>query len=117
MDNRKKGANGQPGRPGEYEMLDRNMNDSYNSPNASHPLPQPQPHYAAQQGNVSRSDLDVLETTAPVEPFQYEAYPPYPQQGGHPAPYPADAGVGYFHQDDSYNHQQMPFAQEYEGSG
>ncbi|KAJ1664341.1 hypothetical protein IW140_004152 [Coemansia sp. RSA 1813] len=114
MDNRKKGTNGQPGRPGEYEMLDRNMSNPYSSPNASHPPPQPQ--FAAQQGNVSRSDLDVLETTAPTAPFPYEAYSSYPQQSGHPAPYPADAGVGYFHQDDNYSQHQMPFAREYEDS-
>ncbi|KAJ2656195.1 hypothetical protein IWW48_005155 [Coemansia sp. RSA 1200] len=113
MDNRKKGANGQSSRPGEYEMLDHNMNNAYGSPNAGHPTGQPLPQYAAQQGSVSRSDLDVLETTAAPEAYAYDGYSGYPAQGGHPAGYAGDAGVGYFHQDDSYSQHQMAYAPDY----
>ncbi|KAJ2749160.1 hypothetical protein H4S06_004714, partial [Coemansia sp. BCRC 34490] len=113
MDNRKKGANGQSSRPGEYEMLDHNMNNAYGSPNAGHPTGQPLPQYAGQQGSVSRSDLDVLETTAAPEAYAYDGYSGYPAQGGHPAGYAGDAGVGYFHQDDSYSQHQMAYAPDY----
>ncbi|KAJ2338728.1 hypothetical protein GGH92_007033, partial [Coemansia sp. RSA 2673] len=97
MDNNKrKGAaagGGAGGRPGEYEMLDRNMTGAYAGSTGQ------QPHFASHaQTGVSQSDLDVLETTAPAEPYQYDMYSGYHTQGEPSAPYPADAGVGYFHQ-------------------
>ncbi|KAJ1728582.1 hypothetical protein LPJ61_003959, partial [Coemansia biformis] len=80
--NRKKGGPTSPGRSGEYEMLDRNMSNPYTSPSAPPMAPQPQYAVAAQQ-SVSRSDLDVLETTAApaAAPYGYNAYPGYQDQG------------------------------------
>ncbi|KAJ2683125.1 hypothetical protein IWW39_005673 [Coemansia spiralis] len=116
MDNNKrKGAaagGSAGGRPGEYEMLDRNMTGAYAGSTGQ------QPHFAnhAQTG-VSQSDLDVLETTAPNEPYQYDMYSGYHAQGEPSAPYPADAGVGYFHQDDHYGQQQgVQYHQDYAAS-
>ncbi|KAJ1861258.1 hypothetical protein LPJ57_006550, partial [Coemansia sp. RSA 486] len=93
MDNKKRNVLNTPGsgRAGEYEMLDRNMTGTNYSAG--------QPQYGAQPvGNVSRSDLDVLETTAPPQnaSFQYDMYGGNQygaDAGGH---YAADAGVGYF---------------------
>ncbi|KAJ2742917.1 hypothetical protein GGI20_004137 [Coemansia sp. BCRC 34301] len=116
MDNNKrKGAGagaGAGGRPGEYEMLDRNMTGAYASSNSQ------QPNFNSQvQAGVTQSDLDVLETTAPVEPYQYGMYAGYHSQGNPSAPYPADAGVGYFHQDDHYGQQKgTPYHQDYSSS-
>ncbi|KAJ2809660.1 hypothetical protein H4S07_003128, partial [Coemansia furcata] len=116
MDNNKrKGAassGGAGSRPGEYEMLDRNMTGAYVGSTGQ------QPHHAnhAQTG-VSQSDLDVLETTAPAEHYQYDMYSGYHPQGEPSAPYPADAGVGYFHQDDHYGQQQgTQYHQDYAAS-
>ncbi|KAJ2486683.1 hypothetical protein IWW37_005530 [Coemansia sp. RSA 2050] len=116
MDNNKrKGAaagGSAGGRPGEYEMLDRNMTGAYAGSTGQ------QPHFAnhAQTG-VSQSDLDVLETTAPNEPYQYDMYSGYHAQGEPSAPYPVDAGVGYFHQDDHYGQQQgTQYHQDYAAS-
>ncbi|KAJ2861026.1 hypothetical protein GGH94_005159 [Coemansia aciculifera] len=116
MDNNKrKGAaagGSAGGRPGEYEMLDRNMTGAYAGSTGQ------QPHFASHaQTGVSQSDLDVLETTAPAEPYQYDMYSGYHTQGEPSAPYPADAGVGYFHQDDHYGQQQgTQYHQDYAAS-
>ncbi|KAJ1999655.1 hypothetical protein H4R26_004974, partial [Coemansia thaxteri] len=108
MDNKRKGAatpGSAGGRPGEYEMLDRNMTGAYASSGTPNAIQHPQ--FAGQhQPGVSQSDLDVLETTAPVEPYAYNMYAGYhPSQGEPSAPYPVDAGAGYF-QDDHYIQQQ-----------
>ncbi|KAJ1846441.1 hypothetical protein LPJ73_004535, partial [Coemansia sp. RSA 2703] len=124
MDKKRVGVN-TPGsnRAGEYEMLDRNMAGSnYNSgiqqPYGAHP----------NGGNVSRSDLDVLETTGPVHnnSYQHDMYggggvvgggDHYAgdassgyyggEAGGHyvdnaSGQYQNDAGVGYFQHGDEY---------------
>ncbi|KAJ2700708.1 Chitin synthase, class 1, partial [Coemansia spiralis] len=127
--NRKKGSPHSPVRPGEYEMLDRNMSDSYANPSAP---PQPQYNPATRQG-VSRSDLDVLETTAAADPYGNSSmYADYPAehavayqpehavvyqpehavayqpehyaayQPGHAASFQADAGAGYFQHDGQF---------------
>ncbi|KAJ2879325.1 hypothetical protein FB639_003115, partial [Coemansia asiatica] len=92
MDNKNRKVLNTPGgsRAGEYEMLDRNMTGTNYGAG--------QQQYGSSQaaGNVSRSDLDVLETTAPAHnaSFQYDMYGEYPADtSGH---YAADAGVGYF---------------------
>ncbi|KAJ2177384.1 hypothetical protein IW139_006692, partial [Coemansia sp. RSA 353] len=102
MDNRKKGGAGTPTGGGSYEMLDRNAQNQYGADPSAPPMAQPQPHYAQHnQDNVSRSDLDVLETNHGAEPYGYNVYPGYhnPAEPAAPypaPPYPADAGVGYF---------------------
>ncbi|KAJ2157787.1 hypothetical protein GGF46_004251 [Coemansia sp. RSA 552] len=122
---RKRGAaNG----AGEYEMLDRNMSNPY-APDPSAPPMAPAPHYAAPNpGNVSRSDLDVLETTAaggePYNNNSYDMYSGYHNPADHPQPvqYHGDGGAGYFNQDPHYGqHQQPPppggYHPDYAGSG
>ncbi|KAJ2616119.1 hypothetical protein H4S08_000932 [Coemansia sp. RSA 1365] len=116
--NKKRGAANTAGRPGEYEMLDRNMTNPYTNPSAP-PMAQPPRYDNPNMVNVSRSDLEVLETTAPAEPYNYDMYSgyhhnpaehaaPYPSE--HAAPYPADAGAGYFQHDGQYV---QPAAEQY----
>ncbi|KAJ1891283.1 hypothetical protein LPJ66_007009, partial [Kickxella alabastrina] len=122
MDNKKRGTpNAGNGRPGEYEMLDRNMADSYTSP--GQPAPgQPQAHFAPQQpGNINRSDLDILETTAPApihnNPYQYDMYSGYPNAEDPASHYSADAGVGYFQHGDQYGQQPGQYPADYANPG
>ncbi|KAJ1758650.1 hypothetical protein GGH19_004441 [Coemansia sp. RSA 1807] len=122
MDNRKKGGAGTPTGGGSYEMLDRNAQNQYGADPSAPPMAQPQPHYAQHnQDNVSRSDLDVLETNHGAEPYGYNVYPGYhnPAEPAAPypaPPYPADAGVGYF-QDPHYGQQPGAYHQDYANSG
>ncbi|KAJ2719632.1 hypothetical protein GGI07_005098 [Coemansia sp. Benny D115] len=106
MDNKKRGPSNAAGagRPGEYEMLDVNMTGSY-----ANSVQQQQPHHYGQQhmGNVSRSDLDVLENTGPSQGhgvgYQYDMYGGYQNPGQPAGHYDANAGVGYFqHGGDQY---------------
>ncbi|KAJ1742023.1 hypothetical protein LPJ78_003153 [Coemansia sp. RSA 989] len=116
MDTRKKGNGGSQSGGGSYEMLDRNMTNQYDT-NPSAPPLAPQPQYASpHQANVSRSDLEVLETTA-ADPYNYDMYPAYQNEPEHAAPYHADAGAGYF-QDPHYAQQPQPgmYSQEYANS-
>ncbi|KAJ1721331.1 hypothetical protein LPJ53_004132 [Coemansia erecta] len=78
-------------RAGEYEMLDRNMTGANYSSGTQQP-------YGAHPsgGNVSRSDLDVLENTGPVHnnSYQHDMY-----GGGAPAAggqYAGDTSSGYY---------------------
>ncbi|KAJ2778560.1 hypothetical protein H4R18_004524 [Coemansia javaensis] len=110
--NRRRNGAGSPGRPGEYEMLDRNMSSQHINANPSAP-PLGAPQYAApDQHAVSRSDLDILETTAPMYAGSY----------GYGVQHP-DSTVGFYPHDGQYVQQQQPpppagmYQHEYAGSG
>ncbi|KAJ1931728.1 hypothetical protein EC988_009691, partial [Linderina pennispora] len=96
--------------PGEYEMLDRDYMSGYaQGANATPSAPQ----LNMAHHNISRSELDVLETTAPDPNASYYQYSTEPSTGLY-----ADAGAGYYEPEGQYGHDgTLQYGNNYGNSG
>ncbi|ORX68956.1 hypothetical protein DL89DRAFT_168763 [Linderina pennispora] len=111
---RKNGSSHRPNmsasNPGEYEMLDRDYMSGYaQGANATPSAPQLNMGHQ----NISRSELDVLETTAPDPNASYYQYSTEPSTGLY-----ADAGAGYYEPEGQYGHDgTLQYGNNYGNSG